>query len=47
MVSMAPHHTGDVGLDPYREERRSVGDYVLVVVTLLVIVGMVVWAFLG
>jgi hypothetical protein len=44
---MAPHHTGAVGLDPYREERRSAGDYVLVVLTLIVIAGMVAWAFLG
>jgi hypothetical protein len=44
---MAPHHTGVVGLDPYREERRSAGDYVLVVVTLLIIIGLVAWAFLG
>ncbi len=44
---MAPHHTGAVGFDPYREERRSIVDYVLVVVTLIVIAGMVAWAFLG
>jgi len=44
---MAPHHTGAVGLDPYREERHSAADYVLVVVTLIVIAGMVAWAFLG
>mgnify|MGYP001552093225 FL=1 len=47
MVSMPPHHTGAVGLDPYREEQRSIGDYVLVVVTLIIIAGMVAWAFLG
>jgi hypothetical protein len=36
-----------MGLDPYREEHNSIGDYVLMVLALAVVVGLVVWAVVG
>jgi hypothetical protein len=36
-----------VGLNPFRQHRRSAADYVLVVAAILVVLAMVVWALLG
>ena len=36
-----------MGLNPFRQHRRSPADYVLVAVAVLVCVALVVWAFLG
>jgi hypothetical protein len=36
-----------VGLNPFRQQRRSPADYVLVVAAVLVVFAMVLWAFLG
>jgi hypothetical protein len=35
-----------VGLNPFRAQQRRPSDYLLVGVTLLVILGLVLWAFL-
>jgi hypothetical protein len=36
-----------VGFNPYRKIKRRPLDYVLVVVTLLIVAALVVWAFRG
>jgi hypothetical protein len=36
-----------VGFNPFRQQRRSTGDYVLVAVALVVILLLVAWAFAG
>jgi hypothetical protein len=36
-----------VGLNPFRQHRRSPADYVLVVAAIVVVLAMVLWAFLG
>jgi hypothetical protein len=38
---------GPVGLNPFRQQRRSPADYVMVAVAVLVCVALVAWAFLG
>lgn len=42
-----PHDTDDVGLNPFRQHRRSPADILMVAVALLVCVGLVAWAVLG
>jgi hypothetical protein len=39
--------TGPVGLNPFRQQRRSSADYLMVAAALLVCAALVVWAFLG
>jgi hypothetical protein len=46
-VSTKPHDTGGMGFNPFRQQRRSAADYVLVVAAMVVIAALVVWAFLG
>ena len=41
------HDTGGVGLNPFRQQRRSPFDYVLVAVALGVCVLLVAWAAFG
>ena len=36
-----------VGLNPFRQQRRSPADYVLVAAAVIVVLAMVAWAFLG
>jgi hypothetical protein len=36
-----------MGFNPFRQQRRRTGDYVLVAATLVVIAALVLWAFLG
>jgi hypothetical protein len=36
-----------VGFNPFRQQRRRTGDYVLVAATFAVIVLLVLWALLG
>jgi len=36
-----------VGFNPFRQQRRRTGDYVLVGATFVVIALLVLWAFLG
>jgi hypothetical protein len=36
-----------VGYNPYRKFRAKPGDYVLVIVAVLLAIGLVAWAFLG
>jgi hypothetical protein len=36
-----------VGLNPFRQHKRSPADYVLVAAALLVCMALVLWAFLG
>lgn len=36
-----------MGFNPYREERRSLFDYVAMIVALVVIAGLVAWALFG
>jgi hypothetical protein len=36
-----------MGLNPFREQNKSTGDYVMVAVALLVCVLLVAWALLG
>jgi hypothetical protein len=36
-----------MGMDPYRQHRRSTADYVMVVAAVVVCVLLLVWAFLG
>jgi hypothetical protein len=36
-----------MGLNPFRQHRRSPADYVLVAAAIAVILVMVLWAFLG
>lgn len=38
---------GRVGLNPFRQHRRSTADYVLMAAALAVILAMVLWAFFG
>ncbi len=40
-------HAGRVGLNPFRQQRRSPADYVMVAMAVLVCVALVLWAFLG
>jgi hypothetical protein len=42
-----PNDTGGVGLNPFRQQRRSPVDYVLVAVALAVCVLLVAWAAFG
>jgi hypothetical protein len=37
----------DMGLNPFRQHHRTPGDYLLVVVALLVTFALVLWAVLG
>ena len=39
--------TEPMGFNPFRQQRRSTGDYVMVAVALAVCVLLVAWAFLG
>ena len=41
------HDTEDVGLNPFRQHRRSPADILMVAVALLVCVALVAWAVLG
>lgn len=36
-----------MGLNPFRPEEHSIGDYVMVVVTVLVCAALVTWAVVG
>jgi hypothetical protein len=36
-----------MGMNPFRPHRRSAGDYVMVAAALIVVAGLVAWAFLG
>jgi len=36
-----------MGFDPHRQQRRSVGDYLLVAAAVLICVALVAWALLG
>jgi hypothetical protein len=36
-----------VGLNPFRQQRRSYADYVMVAAALVVCIALVAWAFLG
>jgi hypothetical protein len=36
-----------MGLNPFRPQRRSIADYVMVAAALVVVVALVLWAFLG
>lgn len=36
-----------MGFNPFRQQRRRTGDYVLVAAAFIVIVALVLWAFLG
>jgi hypothetical protein len=36
-----------MGLNPFRQQRRSSADYVMVAVAVLVCIALVVWAFAG
>jgi hypothetical protein len=36
-----------VGFNPFRQQRRSSADYLMVAAALLVCAALVVWAFLG
>jgi hypothetical protein len=36
-----------MGLNPFRQHRRSTADYLMVVGAVVVCVALVVWAFLG
>jgi hypothetical protein len=46
-VSMARTILTGMGLNPFRQQQRRTGDYVLVAATLVVVLALVVWAFLG
>ncbi len=37
----------DMGFNPFRQQQRRTGDYVLVAAALVVIAALVLWAFLG
>jgi hypothetical protein len=41
---MSGDHTGDVGLNPFRQQRRRPSDYVYVAAGLLVTAAVLVWA---
>ena len=41
------HDTGHVGLNPFRQHRRSPADILMVVGALLMCVALVAWAFLA
>ncbi len=36
-----------MGLNPFRPQRRSIADYLMVAGALVVVVALVLWAFLG
>lgn len=36
-----------VGLNPFRQQKRSYADYVMVAAALVVCIALVAWAFLG
>ena len=38
---------GAVGMNPFRQHRRSPADYVMVAAALLVLAALVAWAFFG
>jgi hypothetical protein len=38
---------GGMGLNPFRQARRSPADYLMVAVAILVCVALVAWAFFG
>jgi hypothetical protein len=40
-------NAGRVGLNPFRQQRRSPADYLMVAMAVLVCVALVLWAFLG
>ncbi len=44
---MVTGHTGGVGLNPFRQQRRSNADYVMVAAALVVCLALVIWAFFG
>ena len=46
-VSMRPTILTAMGFNPFRQQRRRTGDYVLVAAALVVIALLVLWAFLG
>jgi hypothetical protein len=39
--------TGAVGFNPFRPQRRSIADYLMVVGAVLVCAALLLWAFLG
>lgn len=41
------HHTDGVGFNPFRPQRRSPADYVMVVAALVICAALVLWAFFG
>lgn len=43
----AARYWGIVGLNPFRQQRRTNADYVMVAVALLAVLALVVWAFIG
>jgi hypothetical protein len=36
-----------MGLNPFRPQRRSIADYLMVIGALVVVAALVLWAFLG
>jgi hypothetical protein len=42
-----PGDTADMGLNPYRQQRRSAADYLMVIGAVAVTALLVAWAFLG
>lgn len=40
-------HTGGVGLNPFRQHRRSPADYLMVAGAVVVCLALVLWAFFG
>ena len=40
-------HTGGVGLNPFRQHRRSPADYLMVGGAVVVCLALVLWAFFG
>jgi len=40
-------HTGEVGLNPFRQQRRNPVDYVMVAAAVLACVALVSWALFG
>jgi len=46
-VARPAHDTDHVGLNPFRQHRRSPADIVMVAGALIVCIALVAWAFLG
>ena len=43
-IPWPPHDTDDVGLNPFRQHRRSPVDYVLLAAALVAVLALVMWA---